>query len=327
MIGLFVIVIWLSLFFFLNKFRNLYPSNPKLQLTYITGPTIDVIVQQHESISRLTILSILKFMPWVRFIHVENENEINNDKIIIFNQNLLHYSIVTPLLSEHFIVISPGCIITNYMFASQFFINNRPVIRAKNDVFGLTRTIFNENAFYQHKQCPFLFAQRKAIKVGKIIHKSKPLIHVSNYTNYTQETFDDFKIIAKNSKKFIVILTDSYDCNIDFNEDAIPIFIKINKREPIYSYERLHFIQRAISMNGKAFEMIPMKTTLELFAVEISRKINDCYPYQKPIFVMGSKETSDLGNKIANIFDVGYKFFSVPFDNYEFKLRSKLLQL
>jgi hypothetical protein len=300
MIALFVIFFWLSIFFFIEKPMKI--STSELQLIYFKQTDLDVVLLEdiHEKVS-----TILKFMPWARKIHIQtnvNPNPISQNRVILFKQNLLHYSLTSPILAQHFIVIESGFTLSNYLFPSQFFINKQPVIRMKNNVFGMTRTIFNENAFYEYdKSQQVLFAFKNAIKNRQILYKSYPLIHVQE-SNTMRDILNNNNIIHATA----IIVSDSYLQDINMTNNIQQIWIVIIKTVE-YSYQRLHFFQRVASVNGTIIEIIPKKN-LETVIVEVIGKIKSVMLH-KPKFVFGPKElciANNLGNKISQVYNIGF---------------------
>jgi hypothetical protein len=327
MIALLVLFLWLSIFCLLSK--PLQISTSELQLKYFFSTfDIDVVLLNDSDIHKDAILDnvVLKFMPWIRKIHIQtnvNPNPISQDRIILFKQDLLHYCLTSPILTQHFIVIESGFTITNYLFPSQFFINEQPIIRMKNNVFGMTRTIFNENSFYKvDKSHQVLFAFKHAIKNRKILYKSHPLIHVKETVNYTmKEMFDSIPPIQT-----AIFVSDSYLKDTNRN-DVQQIWVILIKNIE-YSYQRLHFFQRVYSTNGTIIEIIPEKN-LENVIVEIISKIK-ANTKHKPKFVFGPKESgiaNNLANKISQVYDIGCSILEQPHDNDgEYNLRLNLVQ-
>jgi len=117
----------------------------------------------------LTMISILRFAPWINRIHVDLSNvpddvettretvdepsfkvwtEKKTQKLVYFDQPLITYTTTTPFLAERFMVVKPQCVLTNYVFSWQLFIGDSPVYRSSyNAIVPLTRTTYNELAF------------------------------------------------------------------------------------------------------------------------------------------------------------------------------------
>jgi hypothetical protein len=349
MIALFVILFWLSIFFLIQKPMKI--STSELQLTYFKQTEIDVVLLE-DSYEKLS--TVLKFMPWARKVHIQtnvNPNPISQERVILFKQNLLHYSLTSPTLAQHFIVIESGFTLSNYLFPSQFFINKQPVIRMKNNVFGMTRTIFNENAFYEYdKSQQVLFAFKNAIKNRQILYKSYPLVHVQE-SNTMRDISNHDNIIHATA----IIVSDSYLQDINMSNIQQIWIVIINKVE--YSYQRLHFFQRVASVSGTIIEIIPKKN-IESVIVEVIGKIKSVMldnirkslndgvhtVLTKPKFVFGPKElciANNLANKISQVYDIGFTILeknqrynmdgtisnhNTISDMFEYDLRSKLLQ-
>ncbi len=337
MIGLLVLLLWLFAFCLVQK--PITVSTSELQLQYLKQDNIDVVLLE-DTYEKLN--AILKFIPWARKIHIQthlNPNPISNNRIIFFKQNLLHYSLTAPFLSQHFIVIESGYTLTNYLFSSQFFIDGKPVIRLKNNVFGITRSIFNENAFYeQDKSHQVMFALKKAIKNHQILYKSHPLIHVQECVHYTSQ----MELKSDNNKPIqtVIIVSESYFEDINMNE-VQQIWILLIKKVQ-FSYDRLHFFQRVLSANGIIIEIIPEKN-LENVIVEVISKIKSNMLF-KPKFVFGPKQigiSNMIANKISQVYDIGFTILEKEknylnnnaISNYntienmlEYNLRLKLLQ-
>jgi hypothetical protein len=320
MIALLVVFLWLSIFCLVSK--PLQISTSELQLKYFFPKfDIDVVLLNDSEIHSSVIF---KFMPWIRKIHIQtkvNPNPISQDRVILFKQELLHYCLTSPILTQHFIVIESGFTITNYLFPSQFFIDGQPIIRMKNNVFGMTRTIFNENSFYKiDKSHQVSFAFKHAIKNRQILYKSHPLIHAQETVNYTMKELL-FQTIPVQTAIFV---SDSYLKDTNRN-DVQQIWIILIKNIE-YSYQRLHFFQRVYSTNGTIIEIIPEKN-LENVIVEIISKIKS-NTKQKPKFVFGPKESgiaNNLANKISQVYDIGVDILEQPHNN-DNSLRLNLVQ-
>lgn len=128
----------------------------------------------------LTVVSVLRFMPWFRRLHIyDPDYQPSRDptqywqthqkaKVVFFHQDLLEYSLTTPFLEERFIVVRPLFVLSNYAFMWQFFIDESPVLRnCSTGVIPLTRSIFNECS-YTRVEDKYAYAVRKGVADQKI---------------------------------------------------------------------------------------------------------------------------------------------------------------
>jgi len=135
-----------------------------------------------DSGTNFSFLSVLRYIPWVRRVHIFDENipslPSTESKIMYFNQSLLHYSITTPYLSEMFLVLEPEFVVTNYIFPWQFFIRSSPVIRDCNiGIHPFTRHIFNECIYSQSNLPNFAAMKLYAVNQGKSL---KTILYKNN---------------------------------------------------------------------------------------------------------------------------------------------------
>ena len=125
-------------------------------------PPIDIIlippfVIDPDTKTNFSAMSILRFAPWVHRIHIKDQNQQqsqqhfdywqkNQDKrLIFFHEDLLTYSVQTPYLAEHFIVLFPQYLITNYVFPWQFVVRDQLSRKScKSGLACMTRTLLNE---------------------------------------------------------------------------------------------------------------------------------------------------------------------------------------
>ena len=147
--------------------------------------TVDVVLLPPfviDSGTNFSFLSVLRYIPWVRRVHIFEENipspTLTESRIMHFNQSLLHYSISTPYLSETFLVLEPEFVVTNYIFPWQFFIGSSPVIRDCNiGIHPFTRQIFNECIYSQSNLPNFAAMKLHAVNKGKSL---KTILYKNN---------------------------------------------------------------------------------------------------------------------------------------------------
>lgn len=291
MLALLVVVFWVSLFVMMTN-SQLQFTSAKQQLQHLYQEGIDVVLV--APVSEKTLLSIKKYMGWIRNIHIQNKDIYQDTRIIPFKQELVHYSMTSPLLSEHFVIIQPGWLFTDYVFASQFFINKQPVVRKSlgKPLAALTRKIFNENSFYDHKVCPVVFALQHGIKNKSIVLKDKSLtsvIHESDYHSIIE--------IEKSIDRFVVVVVEDYTSFQKLNAKT-QVWIVLNKRKPMYSWQRLRFYQQA----GTVVE-IDVQPNLEKLAVAAVRSICG-----KPEMIYAKSDgiANAIANKMALVYETSF---------------------
>lgn len=128
----------------------------------------------------LSVVSVLRFMPWFRRLHIYDANhEASRDateywrthqkaKLVFFHQDLLEYSLTSPFLAEHFVILRPFFVLGNYAFVWQFFVDDSPVLRhCRTGVIPMTRTIFNECS-YRTTDDKYAYAVQKGLADERI---------------------------------------------------------------------------------------------------------------------------------------------------------------
>lgn len=136
-----------------------------LELVEQPTPPIDVVlgfptVEVDNPQSNFTVLSILRFAPWVRRIHLhlppsspsssdavadhwQDWKEHRHSRLIyVREKELSGYYRHSPYLSERFIFWPGGRLLVNYVFPWEFFVDEHPVRR--NDLIPMTRALWGE---------------------------------------------------------------------------------------------------------------------------------------------------------------------------------------
>jgi hypothetical protein len=303
MLGVILIAFWLSAFFMVTQSQSVQQLTTKLEIQHINGieSGIDVVLLSNlELDSEHSLASILQFMSWVRKIHVQCDsmqrdakNCIDHQRIVEFKHDILHYTITSPHLAEHFILFQPGFLVTDYVFPSQFFINGHPVLRKPVvGVTALTRTIFNENAFYEHKTCPVLFALRLGLKHRTIRYASATCRSLTNQVCcfHHQEAV---------TVSCVVCIVDNYTQVISDNR----YWVVIHKKRPAFSRARLALIKNVLANSGKIVEL-DYQPNMEKLAVAVVRALHP----RKPASVRSALNsfTSIVANKVALVYNVGF---------------------
>lgn len=258
---LIICIVWLlvcTLFYFVTQspFDYLHQLDTNfineyiIETNFMKNSKIDVIILNDDKNSsksvenenhNFTLVSILRFAPWVNMIHIEQSENDNDDfitlydqweddgNIIFFKKNLLDYSLTTPVLSEQFIIFQPNVMLTNYIFPWQFFIHQSPVYRFKNPgIIPCTRKMMNECIYSSNS------STAKKNTNSLIIHslvtgaKNKQLLYKNNRDHFKRSnpTMKHIDTLSSNeikkylaftelhkdySKYNIVIITDLYD--------------------------------------------------------------------------------------------------------------------
>lgn len=164
---------------------------PESVLNYIKNkdfPTVDAVVMQpfimsEDGATNYSVLSLMRFAPWVRRIHIQDpENKYHPSdhveywrthqrmRIVHFHHDLVEYSVTTPFLADHFFILKPQFLLTNYVFSWQFFVEKSPVLRNCNTgLVPLTRTMLNECCYQRLKpESYYRYALWKALHDGTI---------------------------------------------------------------------------------------------------------------------------------------------------------------
>lgn len=101
-------------------------------------PLVDILLHPPyvmDGEKNLSLVSVLRFVPWVRRIHVF-DGETHNDpveywkshqksRIVLFSQPIVEYCATSPFLESKFLILAPLSIVSNYVFSWTFFRDNK----------------------------------------------------------------------------------------------------------------------------------------------------------------------------------------------------------
>lgn len=364
----FVLVCWLVLIVYMilttpRNYYNLKTLRPNEILKNIqkseNNTKIDIVLSPSSIIrndTNYTLLSILRFAPWVNRIHIpfskqmETTNIVSDtfskNKVIVFKTDLLNYTIMSPRLTEKFIIIQPDYIFTNYVFSWHFFINETPVMRTKNmGCMAMTRSIFNQCIFKENipKSHQYVFAMLKGIEDGDIkfvnnkdkFYLNNDLKIVSSTKNVVGRNEEEIKTLLMHTKqhktKGIIIAISSQDNDDDIINDIpeseqgyLIIWIKLSNFKN--SNKRLSFLHRCFATNNILIEINPkqFEFNIETISTEIMKKFNNDEKKQitkilscnnVPIFLSNiysgfiQNLSNKIGNKLAQVYEVPFEVF------------------
>lgn len=218
-----------------------------------------------------TLLSIIRFFPWIRRIHIqiestgqssnnllENWKSFSNSRFVFFKQSLLRYSLTSPFLSEYFLICQPLTMVNNYGFYWQFFQEQTHFHRPPG-VNGMTRKAMNE--------CVFT-AGYKDFTNTQVLNwcSQKYSKHMRDNTNYfifksdtsqiTNEMFQPVRKSVVNNRslplKIVLclvsgVLDDLYYTLPKEFEDTLHIWLYVLKKRSSFSKkQRISLIQRFV---------------------------------------------------------------------------------
>ena len=264
-------------------------------------PTVDAVVMPPFVMSKdektnYTVLSIFRFAPWIRRIHIvvpksmheEYKHTTNlvdywkthsNQKIVHTCQDLLEYSLASPFLAKQFIVVKPSYIFSNYVFNWQFFINDSPVLRTcVTGIIPLTRDILNECVYQKlTEKNYFKYALTKGLQdktvrfynnkdhfIGSC--SSLPLKNTQKLVVYDEKNVRQMlRFTVKNKErskpyKIVVCIINEYIHNLKFTlptEYENKIQMWVYLGQPDKHSQRLSFLSRVMVTNNFFLEIDP----------------------------------------------------------------------
>lgn len=363
-----VLVFWLVLIVYMilttpRNYYNLKTLRPNEILKNIqqteNNTKIDIVLSPSSIIrndTNYTLLSILRFAPWVNRIHIPFSEQMkttsivsdifSKNKVIVFKTELLNYTIMSPRLTEKFIIIQPDYIFTNYVFSWHFFINKTPVMRTKNmGCMAMTRSIFNQCIFKENipKSHQYVFAMLKGIEDDDIkfvnnkdkFYLNNDLNIVSSTKNVVGRNEEEIKKLlmhtTKHKTKGIIIAISSQDNDDDIINDIpesdqgyLIIWIKLSNFKN--SHKRLSFLHRCFATNNILIELNPkqFEFNIETISTEIMKKFNNDEKKQitkilscnnVPIFLSNiysgfiQNLSNQIGNKLSQVYEVPFEVF------------------
>jgi len=378
-----VLVLVMGLTVFLYSLSALFASPHGLRrlsqedvLQYVQKrqfPPIDVVILTPFTLSEdlktnFSALSVARFIPWARRIHVhdpqssdhpENHLEYWNThqkaRVVHFHQDLLDYSLTSPFLSDHFILLKPHFLVTNYVFSWQFFIDDSPVIRNCNTgLIPLTRQILNE-CIYRRIQPKnyYRFAIWKGIHDGVIRYEDNmdhffPPCSSHPYTSTKQisafqedqiKSYFQFEEIHKQRKKpyqVVIGLVCRADDDLTFPmpeqyDNKIQIWVNFTDLKDATA--RLSFVHRMMVTKNVFVEIQAdqFKWKPESLGAEVMKRMRTLSNAEEfevlEIFSYGIKgpwyepTTNLVGNKLAQAYTCPFTVFSKRKDTDESRTR------
>jgi len=367
---MFFIGFFVFLYCLLNLHSDVSRAIPQLKtsavLDYIQKrvfPSVDVVVLppfvtglQNES--NYSVLSIMRFAPWVRRIHIfdkehkESQNHAEywkmyqKSRIVHFHQDISEYSLTSPFLTEHFLILKPHFLLTNYLFNWQMFMGNSPVLRSCNfGIVPMTRTIFNECCYVTLTPQNYIsYAYRKALKDQVLIYQSNldhsiapcsgyPITTTKMITVFNEETIRGYFQFEEPQKTRvtpyeIVLIVGCYAA-LDLMY-AIPdkykntIQIWVNIMDKSNATDRLSYLHRMIVCKNVFIEIegAQVQWNTEKMAAEIMRKIrfmgnNENFKVHEVFSFAADKATNRyelsaniVANKLAAVYATPFSILS-----------------
>lgn len=302
----------------------------------------------------LSIVSVMRFMPWFRRMHIydpqneECKNQVEywkthqKAKFVFFSQDLVSYSLTTPFLEERFVVLRPKCILSNYTFMWQFFIDDSPVIRScRSGMLPLTRTLLNECIYSDVGKGSFqekiAFAVETGIRHGQIKYidnhdRFVPACSSSEITS-TKHVGDlnplevrqllQFEEPKKDrSKPFKIVMCVISEAKDDLiytlpaeHESTIQVWVLLN--EHVHPRDRLAFAHRMIVKKNIVVEVIAkdFEHSSEKIGAEVMKQISaisgnerfqvvSVFSYLEPVLA------NQVGNKLGRAYNAPFTKFS-----------------
>jgi hypothetical protein len=321
-------------------------------------PLIDVVIlppSLHEDEKNLSVESIFRFAPWVNRIHLYSTNDSEeekvdlwgdrNSRVVVFKQDILNYTLVSPSLQEHFIFLRPGYMFTNYVFPWQFFIKESPVLMPYyTGCIPLSRGMFNENLYAGDMHYTPLerveYAVEKAIEDKRILYRnnrdhfstsfdvsrvssSKKISSVSDALRMVEPLRKCDKVPSFQNKFVLCVICDpSDDLNYPLQQEydgRNVVWVKLTHMSQ--PERRLSFIHRMVAGKNLFIEIATSKFDydVEKVTVEIMRRLKELkgrnsflvdkvfsYP---PTGSPKTIFTNKVSNKVASVYEAGFRMF------------------
>ncbi len=302
--------------FFTSEFRF-------LDLENYHYPVVDVVVSVPHVVmdqTNFSVLSLLRFAPWIRNFHFWNEEpeKYSGKRIFAFRDDLLTYSLLSPHLSEHFLILDSGYLIKNYIFPWQFFPDAKSwAVRPNCGLVPMTRTAFNLCTYAFDRKQPqntmydmVAYARTEALRMGLITSTQpwgdhfKPQTSLSNQKCSVSDLRQDLyweEVIKKNTHDCVVVLFSGQELSFISEEyDATPqVWIRIGK--PLHPDADLTLQHQMIVMKRDLVQVDPRAQNLNDVGVQIMKRLRRSH-YQ-PIRVVADQVTHDIGQKLAQVYD------------------------
>lgn len=297
------LVLYCSLLF-LSPEKDTQSLNETEIMQYIVKkqfPTVDIILLPpfimgiQEPPTNYSVLSVMRFAPWIRRMHIcdrwnnrdlkkKHVNEWDNTKlarIVQFSDSLLDYVLSSPYLSEHFLILCPNFVLTNYCFSWQFFVSNTIVLKpCKTGLVAMTRTCFNECCYVfprdteLYEKC-IRYAYQQAFRVATLFYKhnrdhfispcsSAKIKNTKKITNFQEQAVqqlfkfeEKIKDRQKPIKLVLCVIGDAQDvlqCHLPakyVEYVQIWIYVLTNATDA----ERLSFLHQMLSMKNVFIEV------------------------------------------------------------------------
>lgn len=297
-----IVFLWFVLLFsFSNNSQNL----PLIDTIFGPKEGIDLIILNNQNVD-ITIHSVREYLPWIKNIHVQDDDTNKNDEnVYYFKNTLLHYSILCPInrLSEYFIILQGNQFFTNYTYPYQFYKNNKPIIGFHKFAISMTRKLFNENAFYKHDKDPIVFALQRAIKCRQIVGKCVPstVLHEINEESKSRK----FNKIVKNENVLVVV--DSYETTYNIPETYNQVWVVILNKISKNNSARFNFYKDMLIKSNNVIEILLCEKITSKASILITRKVQEKFPKFKPVMIYGAFKLNDISQTIANIFNVSFE--------------------
>jgi hypothetical protein len=313
-------------------------------------PVVDVVilapfVMSKDRETNYSALSIFRFAPWVRRLHVldpEGSEPTESDaadhwrdhqrsRIVHTRQDLLTYSLTSPYLSQHFFVLKPHYVLSNYLFSWHLFVSGSPVHRNfRTGLLPLTREIFNECVYRPMDEAQrFSYAVWKAVQTRAVKYEDNRDHFSSSHTTRLLVAEEDeaaellkFEEVAKNRDapfRLTLFVVDQYDADLkayDMLPEAydarIQIWIYISSSSKPSA--QLSFVHRMVVNKNLFLEIVPTPfPTTEALGAEVMRRLRQFSKQQEfqveEVLSPGPQEAvrcNDVAQKLATAYHAPY---------------------
>ena len=372
----------------------LAPENGTIRLTereimqYIEKkqfPDIDIILLPpyvmgaKDPPTNYSALSVMRFAPFLRRMHIYKEedkahpknrfeywNQYKSSRIVHFSDTLLDYVLNSPYLSEHFLILLPHYVLTNYCFSWQFFVFGKMVLKTCNTgIVAMTRSCFNECCYVFSRDTQLYvncirYAYKRAFRDGQLFCKhnqdhfiapcsAAPIKNTKKVTKFQESDLEALfyheEKIKNRETPIPIVLAVIYDAD-HVLQMHVPQIYQENIQIWVYLYDkidavkRLSFLHQMLSLKNVFIEVdistFPSNTAenvgayimkeVKKFSENTEFKVLDVFSYPHEKNYYENL-SNIIGNKLANAYNCPFSIFLTEGERVDTKEYARLSML